>query len=121
MYETSAVGGMIKALTALPTGGAVAVVGEERSRAVFIDGRGAARGSFRLGQPTESPIAVLADGTALIVGFGGRDLYLVDPRGRYLGGLALADPIVAGPFAATGDQLVVETETEILVLSRVRR
>jgi len=99
--------------------GVVAIIGEERPGAHFVDSTGRERGSFTLGMPPEGGSITLDDDVAVIP-VAGRHLYLVDRDGRYLGGRELPDALVQGPVALDGGRFAVDTGDEVLVLRRPR-
>jgi hypothetical protein len=83
----------------------------------ILDGHARLTGTFKIGTyPEQQPtVLVLADGTMVVRG-GYHDLYMVDGRGRYLGGLSLDEEIYEGPHRLGPNSFVVQTESRVLIL-----
>lgn len=105
------------ALIPLGNGTLAALTGAERTRLHLLDARGRLRGTFKIGSYSEDPPVALDDGTVIVRG-GYHDLYLIDSRGRYLGGISLDEEIYEGPYRMGPTSFAVQTESRVLVLHR---
>jgi hypothetical protein len=116
-YRALSPGAETAMLVPMGDGNLAALTGAERTQLHILDSRARVRGTFKIGSYTEHPPIVLGDGTVVVRG-GYHDLYLLDARGRYLGGITLAEEIYEGPHVLGPSSFAVQTESQVLVLRR---
>ncbi|HUH01815.1 MAG TPA: WD40 repeat domain-containing protein [Kofleriaceae bacterium] len=119
-YRALSPGSETALLVPMGNGNLAAVTGAERTQLHLLDSRARVRGTFKIGTYSEQPPVVLGDGTVVVRG-GSHDLYLIDARGRCLGGITLAEEIYAGPHRLGPSSFAVETDSRVLVLRRQAR